>query len=56
MAVVIEEMVTETAGESSRAAPAAAPEAHEGSAELDLDRLEYRLARRRQRAARLWAD
>ena len=57
MAVMIEEMVTETVDEGSRGA-AAAPSATVGGGgeEPDLDKLDYQMARRRQRAARLWAD
>lgn len=56
MAVVIEEMVTETAEEATRAAPAAPSAAGSGSDEPDIDKLDYQMARRRHRAARLWAD
>lgn len=56
MAVMIGEMVTETAEEATRAAPAAPAAGGGGADEPDLDRLVYRMVRRRHRAARLWAD
>jgi hypothetical protein len=56
MEVVIEEMVTETAEEATRAAPAAPSPAGGGSDEPDIDKLDYQMARRRHRAVRLWAD
>lgn len=57
MAVKIEEMVTETVDEGTRGAPAA-PSATAGGGvqEPDIDKLDYQMARRRQRSARLWAD
>jgi hypothetical protein len=58
MAVMIEEMVTETVDEGTRGAPAApsATAGGGGGEEPDIDKLDYQMARRRQRAARLWAD
>jgi hypothetical protein len=57
MAVMIEEIVTETVDEGTRGAPAApSATAGGGGEEPDIDKLDYQMARRRQRAARLWAD
>ncbi|HEX8238981.1 MAG TPA: hypothetical protein VF574_04490 [Allosphingosinicella sp.] len=55
MAVMIQEMVTETA-EAPPAAPAVPSAAPAGCDEPDIDKLEYQMARRRTRSARLWAD
>lgn len=56
MAVVIEEMVTDTVEEPTRssAPPSGGDTAVHG--EPDYDRIDYQMARRRHRSARLWAD
>lgn len=57
MPVMIEEMVHERPEEATRApVTAGGGGANAGTAEADVDRVEYQLARRRQRARRLWAD
>jgi ribosomal protein L12E/L44/L45/RPP1/RPP2 len=55
MSVSIEEVMAESGEEAAPAPPAPAPKTA-GRQEPDLDRLEYQMARRHHRLARLWAD
>lgn len=54
MSVVIDEVIAETS--EAPAPAAAAPAAAAATPPMDLDRLDYQLARRRHRLERLWAD
>lgn len=56
MVVRIDEMVTEALPDVSPPAPAPNAATGGGRSSLDLDALDYEIARRRQRQARLWAD
>ena len=55
MSVVIEELVHEPSGETS-APPAAGGGGASAQGDAEFDRIFHQLARRRQRARRLWAD
>jgi hypothetical protein len=56
MPVMIQEMVTETREEAMPPAPAPPSATGAGHDEPDMDKLDYQMARERQRSARLWAD
>lgn len=56
MAIVIDEVVSEPAGEPRAMSAPAAGGAAPGAGEPDLDKLDYQFRRARQRSARLFAD
>jgi len=59
MAVVIDELAVETAGQGAQPAPAASGGGASGpgqGGQIDMDLLDFEFRRRLHRAARLWAD
>jgi|GEM_PF-2797178 len=59
MAVVIDEVAVDTAGQGGPPAPAASGVGASGTGQggsFDMDLLAYEMQRRLHRAARLWAD
>ena len=57
MGVVIDQVTAETGEERSGASTASGSSgAQDKAGEPDLDRIDYQLARRRQRLRRRWAD
>jgi len=59
MAVVIDELAVETAGQGGQPAPAASGGGAAGAGQggqIDMDGFAFEMQRRLHRAARLWAD